>query len=74
MRLTSMKGDQLPVNANAVVGKFAANGVFGGQIGVLVVPEPLAQEVGHQQARVAFVGVPVGQAWPSGPSRAARTG
>jgi hypothetical protein len=40
--------DELLVDAHAVVGKLALDRVLGGQVGVLVVAERLAEEVGHQ--------------------------
>jgi hypothetical protein len=56
-RLTSNEGDQLAVDAQPVVGELAFDLVFGGEVGVLVEAQAVAEEVGDQQAGVAFVGV-----------------
>jgi hypothetical protein len=51
------EGDQLAIDAQPVVGELALDLVLGGQVGVLVEAQAVAEEVGDQQAGVAFVGV-----------------
>jgi hypothetical protein len=53
--------DRLPVDAHPVVGELAFDLVFGGEVGVLVEAQRVAQEVGDQQAGVALVGVAGGE-------------
>ena len=51
------EGDQLAIDAQPVVGELALDLVLGGEVGVLVEAQAVAEEVGDQQAGVAFVGV-----------------
>jgi proline racemase len=51
------EGHQLAIDAQPVVGELALDLVFGGEVGVLVEARAVAEEVGDQQAGVAFVGV-----------------
>ena len=51
------EGHQLAIDAQPEVGELAFDLVLGGEVGVLVKAQAVAEEVGDEQAGVAFVGV-----------------
>src|SRR4029450_14048451 len=51
------EGHQLAINAQPVVGELALDLVLGGQVGVLVKAEAVAEKVSDQQAGIALVGI-----------------
>jgi len=53
------EGEDVVPHLQPVVDGLVLGAVFGGDLVVLVVAQPVAEEVGDQQPGVAFVGVPV---------------